>query len=813
MVAGVPCMCIRTTGTPSRAHRGSIAASAMPAETSFTTSAPAPSAARATSAFIVSTEIGTRTAARTAPSTGSRRRRSSPPGTAIAPGRVDSAPTSSARAPAATISAAASAARAGSRWRPPSENESGVAFRMPTSTTRSSASGPERVWSTGPASRAGGRGPASGRGCSGAPEATVLAPVLPQDLVDLGAIEDLALEQRLGHLVEHLDVASEQQLGVLVGLHDDAPHLGIDLHRGRLRVVDALGEVAAEEDLLLLLAEGDGPELLAHAPLADHLVRELGGALEVVARAGGHVAEHQLLGGAAAEEDGEVVDEERLGVRVPIVERDLLGQAERHAARDDRHLVHGIGSREELRDERVARLVVGRVPALLEADDHRPPLRAHHHLVLGELEVAHLDPLLVLAGRQERRLVHQVLEVGAGEARRLPGEQLDVDVLGDRHAPRVNPQDALAALDVGPRHDDAAVEAAGAQQRRVEHVGPVGGRDQDHALVRLEAVHLDEQLVECLLALVVAAAEAGAAMPTDGVDLVDEDDAGGVLLPLHEEVAHARRPDADEHLDEVRARDGEERHTRLARDRAGEQRLPGARRTDQEHALRDAAAELGELLRVLEEGDDLLELLLGLVDAGDVVERHLVGVLREQLGAALAEGHGLAAAHLHLTHEEDPDTDQEQHRRPLHQGDEVPGLGVLRAGIDRDVLLTQHLDQVRVLGSERLEPLARLAVLAPVPAADVLALDGDLGDPPLVHRLDEAAVAHLGLARLLLGDDGPQEKPHQQEEEPEPEIAGDGIQPCLGTGKIRTRDRNIRSPEQQCTAAAPLIRWARKHPR
>ena len=40
----------------------------------------------------------------------------------------------------------------------------------------------------------------------------------------------------------------------------------------------------------------------------------------------------------------------------------------------------------------------------------------------------------------------------------------------------------------------------------------------------VEAVHLDEQLVERLLALVVAAAEAGAAVAADGVDLVDEDD-------------------------------------------------------------------------------------------------------------------------------------------------------------------------------------------------------------------------------------------------------------------------------------------------
>src|SRR5436309_3645156 len=687
MVAGVPCMCMRTTGTPARAQSGSIAGSARPAETSFTTSAPASSAARATSAFIVSTAIGTRTAARTAASTGSRRRRSSPAGTGIAPGRVDSAPRSSARAPAATISAAASAARAGSRWRPPSENESGVAFRMPTSTTRSSASGPERVWSTGPASRAGGRGPASGRGCSGAPEATVLAPVLPQDLVDLGAIEDLALEECVGHLVQHLDIATEKQLRPLVGLQHVAADLLVDLDGRRLGVVDLLGEVPPEEDLLLLLAEGHGAELLAHAPLADHLVAELGGALDVVAGPGGHVAEHQLLRGAAPEEDGEVVDQEGLGVRVPIVERDLLGQAERHAARDDRHLVHGIGSRDELRDEREARLVVGRAPALLEADDHRPPLRAHHHLVLGELEVAHLDPVLVLASRQERRLVHQVLEVGAGEARRLPGEQLDVDVLGDRHPARVDPQDALATLDVGPRYDHAAVEAAGAQQRRVEHVGPVGGRDQDHALVRLEAVHLDEQLVECLLALVVAAAEAGAAMAADGVDLIDEDDAGRVLLSLLEEIAHAGRTHADEHLHEVGARDGEERNPRLARDGAREQGLARAGGAHQEHALGDASAELGELLRILEESDDLLELLFRLVDAGDVREGDLVVVLGEQLRLALAEAHRLAAARLELAHEEDEEDAEDAERHPGDEELRPERLRVLLLQLDDDALL------------------------------------------------------------------------------------------------------------------------------
>src|SRR5438067_2433161 len=80
----------------------------------------------------------------------------------------------------------------------------------------------------------------------------------------------------------------------------------------------------------------------------------------------------------------------------------------------------------------------------------------------------------------------------------------------------------------------------------------------------------------------------------DRVDLVDEDDARRVLLRLLEHVAHARRADADEHLDEVGARDGKERNLRLTRDRAGEERLAGARVADHQHAARDTAAELLE---------------------------------------------------------------------------------------------------------------------------------------------------------------------------------------------------------------------------
>ena len=75
----------------------------------------------------------------------------------------------------------------------------------------------------------------------------------------------------------------------------------------------------------------------------------------------------------------------------------------------------------------------------------------------------------------------------------------------ERNLAGMDLQDRDAALLVGRVHDDLPVEPPGSQQRRVEDVRPVGGRQDDHALVAREAVHLGEDLIQGLLALVVAA--------------------------------------------------------------------------------------------------------------------------------------------------------------------------------------------------------------------------------------------------------------------------------------------------------------------
>ena len=63
--------------------------------------------------------------------------------------------------------------------------------------------------------------------------------------------------------------------------------------------------------------------------------------------------------------------------------------------------------------------------------------------------------------------------------------------------------------------------------------------------------------------------DARAAGFAQGVQFIDENDAGGFALGLLEHVADAGGPHADEHFDEIGARQAEERHARLARDGFG----------------------------------------------------------------------------------------------------------------------------------------------------------------------------------------------------------------------------------------------------
>src|SRR5262249_50482058 len=196
--------------------------------------------------------------------------------------------------------------------------------------------------------------------------------------------------------------------------------------------------------------------------------------------------------------------------------------------------------------------------------------------------------------------------------------------------------------------------------------------------------------------------------------------------------------------------------------RRREQRPARSRRAHQEPPLGNAPAELLELLRLLEELDDLLQLLFRFVDAGDVLERDLLLRARRQLRLALAERQRLVAAALHLPHEEDPERDDQDERSPRVENRRPRADGRF-LGRDDDAALDQLVDEAVVLrGHIDLEVVVRLVV-----AADVVAGDGDARHAPGVDPLHELGEARRPLVRLELRREIPDQHAEDDQRHPE----------------------------------------------
>ena len=260
----------------------------------------------------------------------------------------------------------------------------------------------------------------------------------------------------------------------------------------------------------------------------------------------------------------------------------------------------------------------------------------HRVLLLGDQDVGALAPsendavaslveigrgndVAILPHRHNGRLIDQIGQVRSGETRSAPRHHLEIDALVELLTLGMDLEDGHPLGQDREGDGDLPIEAPGTKQGRIEDLRTVGGRENDDPGGRIEAVHLGQQLIQRLLALVVGDHGAGArsALP-DGIDLVDEDDRRGALARLGEEIAYPGRPDADEQLHEARSAHREERDLGLARHGTGQERLAGARRPHHQDAPGRHGARLGIALGLLEEVDHLADLHLGALITGHI---------------------------------------------------------------------------------------------------------------------------------------------------------------------------------------------------
>ena len=222
---------------------------------------------------------------------------------------------------------------------------------------------------------------------------------------------------------------------------------------------------------------------------------------------------------------------------------------------------------------------------------------------------------------EQRGLVHEVGEVGAAHAGRAAGDDVDVDVGRDLLVAEVHLEDRRRARPGSgsgttiwrskrPGRSSAGSSTSGRLVAAIITMPSVASKPSISASIWLSV---------CSRSSWPPPSPAPRLRPMESISSTKMI-AGACLRAVCEQVAHPGRADADEHLHEVGAGDRDERHAGLAGDGPGDERLAGARRADEQHALGDARADLLELAGMLEEVDDLGDLLLHRPVAGDVGE-------------------------------------------------------------------------------------------------------------------------------------------------------------------------------------------------
>ena len=185
------------------------------------------------------------------------------------------------------------------------------------------------------------------------------------------------------------------------------------------------------------------------------------------------------------------------------------------------------------------------------AHGHAAALFAPAHLVSCFLKFPHADGFQSFSSGEESGFIEDVGQFRTGVAWCATCENGEVHALGNFHFFSVDFKDFFTSLHVWKRNGDLAIKAAWTQEGRVEDIRAVCGCDDDDAFLSVEAVHLDEELVEGLLPFVVSAAHAVSAVATHGVNFINEHEAGSRFFPLFKHITNAGSSHADEHFHEV----------------------------------------------------------------------------------------------------------------------------------------------------------------------------------------------------------------------------------------------------------------------
>src|SRR3989344_3821794 len=412
-----------------------------------------------------------------------------------------------------------------------------------------------------------------------------------------------------------------------------------------------------------------------------HIAHNLRCALKVVTGTRCHFSKDNFLCRSTAQESAYLIQKFLAAGRVGIFLRQEPCDAKCRSARNDGNLMELIRQFAKMADNRMAKLVIRRDLLFFVGKFPTAAFRTKRDFLHGIHELSLANHFLSAPCGKNRSLVHHIFQIRSRKPDCLLCNNIQIH-FGHLLVAGMNLQDFLARLQLPLVDEDAPIEPTGTKQRDIEHIGSVCRRHHNHIRLWIKAVHLGEDLVQRLFALVVPAAETcPTALAADCIDFVDEDDAGGITLCAVKKIADAAGADADEHLHKLRSRDAEERHFRLSRDPPRKKSFSGARCADEENTTRNFSSDSRVLFGEFEKINDFDQFFLGLITTGYIIKirLHSFRICNASSGFAESKSRILRAGDIPKQPKEPSENEDKEENIRENRKEQILRLGILHS--------------------------------------------------------------------------------------------------------------------------------------
>mmetsp|Transcript_4657 Transcript_4657/g.9372 ORF Transcript_4657/g.9372 Transcript_4657/m.9372 type:complete len:339 (-) Transcript_4657:704-1720(-) len=273
----------------------------------------------------------------------------------------------------------------------------------------------------------------------------------------------------------------------------------------------------------------------------------------------------------------------------------------------------------------VASFVICNCPFLFWGHDQVSLFKSSNHSIHSGVKVIHIYCFLSVPRSYQCGFVAHVRDISSRKPRSKRCHSTSNCFfswgLGNPDIFEMNVEDILSPLDVRRVNGNLPIESSWAKERVVQDVDAIGATENNDARVGSEAVQFDEELVKCILPLVVSSNHA--ASPTSSpnrINLINKNNARCKLPRLREEISNSRWTNTDKHFHEVRARHCQEWYTGFASSGSRKESFPGPWWTMHQSTFRNSGSKLFIFCWVLQVRHKFHDLLFRLIKSCDILE-------------------------------------------------------------------------------------------------------------------------------------------------------------------------------------------------